>query len=121
MLAMFLALAIQNPAPVHIQDMGWTYASKSDEGDELTMFTRPGPRATTLWVRFESQVERDGARSVAQLNEANCSTGEFRVLQQTAYTEPNLRGRAISKSPSTWVYPTPGSFAETAFKVLCGL
>lgn len=117
--AILIAAALQESRPAHIEDDGWLYRGAS--GQYATMwFTRVGPRASMVWSRFELSTAERGIRSLRQLDEMNCETGQYRTVQQTSFAEPNLGGTAtVIELVPQWEYPAPGTFSEGAYRVVC--
>ncbi len=95
--------------------------------DEKTLFVdydtinivRGNPR---LWFMFEfSSTNTNGSKSQKTLYEADCIEGRLRVLSGRSYSGSKGEGKVISSldSPSSWVYPVPGTFHELVSKDLC--
>jgi hypothetical protein len=95
--------------------------------DEITIYGRAGSihevaglkRAWFLVDRSTS--DSIGSRSRVSLNEFNCDTGEWRVLQTTNYKSQMGKGESLGtdRKATAWSYVTPGTFNELLIEVVC--
>lgn len=120
MLALMMALVLQDAGrPAYITDDDWTYRGASSDYASM-LFTRQGPTPKTVWVRYEFKAGPHPTRSLRQLEEANCETGQSRVVQQTDFLRPNLTGESHETLiPRPWSYPAPGTFGTVIYTAIC--
>jgi len=120
MLAIMMGLTLQaSERPAYVTDDGWTYRGASGAYASM-LFTRQGPTPKTVWVRYEFKANSHPTRSLRHLEEANCETGQSRVVQQTDFLSPNLTGQSQETlTPRPWSYPAPGTFGEVVYTAIC--
>jgi hypothetical protein len=94
---------VVDPERKSLERAGWTYIGMADGALIYMRDAVPGSsgqarRVLTAYETFSPQ-DREGFafRSVQSLGEFDCESGRSRVIRETFYAEPALKGQAFSK------------------------
>ena len=94
---------VVDPEKKSLEKSGWTYIGMADGTlvymrDAVPGSSGPARRVLTAYETFSPQ-DREGFafRSVQSLGEFDCQSGRSRVMHETFYAEPALKGRTFSK------------------------
>lgn len=109
-----------------LEAAGWDFIAMSD--DTLVYMKdagRAGP-AYRQHTAYDSMKPRDhdgfAFRSVQSVDEFNCQEGRSRVVGQTFFANPNLKGKAFAPKdfkPTDWAQPKPGSVGDLRLDYAC--
>lgn len=138
--ALFARTAGAQEAPVWemtIRANGWIGL---DLADDAIVFTRPavtlpGSPYRRQWSRYEFNAPQNLAlflptgaimrpKTEVYLQEFDCSQLRSRALAATYYSENNMGGDIVSRSPGSaegWSYETPGTLGEKVAQKACSL
>ena len=109
---------------VDIDTTGWIPITKDDDSYILVREAQQQTNDRRVWERFEvSQPKTFSSfptRSAVALVELDCGGGRLRILQETSYSENNLKGDQRDGDSSDWSYVIPGSANDNLFKLECG-
>lgn len=118
-----LALAIIATVPALVSAANWVLLGGTP-GNDMKLYVDSaslkynGP-TIRYWSRLVYDKDKERREYSVSLAEANCSSGQTRMLQSTVYYFDNTNKSYYS--PSNWVYPTPESLGEAEFNYVCSL
>jgi hypothetical protein len=96
-----------DPEKKVLEKSGWTYIGISDGVLIYMKDAVPGSAAGTRRVltAYESLTPKDqegfAFRSVQSLGEFDCDNGRSRVIHETYYEQPSLKGKTLAKADAT--------------------
>jgi hypothetical protein len=112
-----------------LEKAGWTFIGLSD--DVLVYMKRARPAAGEAGVRrvltaYETLAPRDREgftfRSVESTSEYDCKAGRTRVVAETFFAQPGLKGKTWSMPgfvATPWVEAAQGSIGELRYSFAC--
>jgi hypothetical protein len=119
---------VVDPEKRSLEKSGWTFIGMADGTliymrDAVPGSSSQGRRVLTAYETFSPQ-DRDGFafRSVQSLGEFDCQSGRSRVIRETFYAEPALKGQALSKpeaSDGEWSDVIQGSVGLMRIAFAC--
>jgi hypothetical protein len=113
-----------------LEKSGWTYIGLSD--DVLVYMKKAEPAAGEAGVRrlltvYETLTPRDRQgftfRSVQSTSEYDCGAMRTRVVAETFFAEPGLKGKTWTMPnflATPWVEAAQGSIGELRYSFACG-
>jgi hypothetical protein len=107
-----------------VNTTGWDYVDEGQGALVLAKTANPSVVDGKMrrWIRYEFKTPNapGGPQSMVTLFEFDCDGGKDRSLQSTSYYGPNMSGQAVTTSNTDlWLYPTPDTLGESAFKYSC--
>jgi hypothetical protein len=113
-----------------LEKSGWTYIGLSD--DVLVYMKKADPAVGEAGVRrlltvYETLSPRDRSgftfRSVQSLSEYDCAAMRTRVVAETFFAEPGLKGKTWTMPnfvATAWAQAAQGSIGELRYSFACG-
>ena len=102
---------------------GWLPVAKDDDSYVLVREAAQQAGTKKVWARFEVSQPKTfssfSTRSALALIEFDCTGGRSRVLQETSYSENNLKGDQRDGDSTDWSFVVPGSNDDSMFKLEC--
>lgn len=133
LLGLACAPAIAAPTPNAgdaLEKQGWTYLAATADMIVYMKLEEPTGdsdvrRARTLYNSLTKR-QRDNYdfMSVDSLAEYDCAQMKQRVITETFYEQPALKGpthKAESEAPTSWEAQAPGSIGDIKFKFACNV